>query len=60
MNKSCMVRVQEGDLVRNLWISEGSYRFFQQLSYIACSPQGNGSGVWKKKWFNKGNIISKE
>jgi hypothetical protein len=25
-----------------LWISEGSYHFFRQLSYIACSPQGNG------------------
>jgi hypothetical protein len=37
-----VVKVQEGDLIRNLWISEGSYRFFWQLSYIACSSQGNG------------------
>jgi hypothetical protein len=36
------VKVQEGDLIQNLWISEGSYRFFHQLSYIACSPQGDG------------------
>jgi hypothetical protein len=42
MNQSCMVKVQEGDLIQNLWISEGSYRFFRQLSYIVCSLQGDG------------------
>jgi hypothetical protein len=40
MNQSCMVKVQEGDLVRILWISEGSYRFFQQLSHILVPPRG--------------------
>jgi hypothetical protein len=28
MNKSCMIKTQEGDKTQNLWISEGSYRFF--------------------------------
>jgi hypothetical protein len=42
MNKGCMVKIQEGDLIQNLWISEGYYRFFRQLSFIACSPAGNG------------------
>jgi hypothetical protein len=42
MGKSCLVNVQEGDLIQNLWISEGSYCFFRQLSYIACSPKGDG------------------
>jgi hypothetical protein len=42
MGQSCMVKVQEGDKIQNLWISEGSYRFFRQLSFIACSPQGDG------------------
>jgi hypothetical protein len=42
MGQSCMVKIQEGDKIKNLWISEGSYRFFRQLSYIACIPQGNG------------------
>jgi hypothetical protein len=37
-----MVKIQEGDKIQNLWISEGSYRFFRQLSYIACTPQGDG------------------
>jgi hypothetical protein len=41
MNQSCMVKVQEGDIIQNLWITEGSYRFFRQLSFIACSPEGN-------------------
>jgi hypothetical protein len=39
--QSCMVKVQEGDLIQNLWISEGSYRFFRQISYISCSPKGD-------------------
>jgi hypothetical protein len=42
MGQSCMFRVQEGEKIQNLWISQGSYRFFRQLSYIACSPQGDG------------------
>jgi hypothetical protein len=42
MNQSCMMKVLEGDIIQNLWISEGSYRFFRQLSFIACSPEGNG------------------
>jgi hypothetical protein len=42
MGPSCMVRIQEVELTQNLWISEGSYQFFRQLSYIACSPAGNG------------------
>jgi hypothetical protein len=42
MGQSCMVKIQEGEKIQNLWISEGSYRFFRQLSYIACSPQGDG------------------
>jgi hypothetical protein len=37
-----MVKVQEGDIIQNLWITEGSYRFFCQFSFIACSPEGNG------------------
>jgi hypothetical protein len=37
-----MVKVQEGDLIQNLWISEGSYQFFCQLSFIACIHQGDG------------------
>jgi hypothetical protein len=41
MGKSCMGKVREGEKVQNLWISEGSYRFFRQLSYVACSPQGD-------------------
>jgi hypothetical protein len=41
MGQSCMVRIQEGELIQNLWISEGPYRFFRQLSHIACSPAGN-------------------
>jgi hypothetical protein len=40
MGQSCMVRIQEGKLTQNLWIFEGSYRFFRQLSYIACSHAG--------------------
>jgi hypothetical protein len=36
------VKVQEGEKIQNLWISKGSYRFFKQLSYIACIPQGDG------------------
>jgi hypothetical protein len=42
MGESCMVKVQEGEKIQNLWISQGSYRFFKQLSYIACKPQGDG------------------
>jgi hypothetical protein len=42
MSESCMVKVQEGERIQNLWISQGSYRFFKQLSYIACIPQGDG------------------
>jgi hypothetical protein len=42
MGESCMVKVQEGEKIQNLWISQGSYRFFKQLSYIACIPQGDG------------------
>jgi hypothetical protein len=42
MGQSCMVKIQEGDKIQNLWISEGSYRFFKQLSYIACVPQWDG------------------
>jgi hypothetical protein len=42
MRRSCMVKIQEGDKIQNLWISKGSYRFFRQLSYIACLPQGDG------------------
>jgi hypothetical protein len=41
MSQSCMVKIQEGEKIQNLWISECSYRFFRQLSYIACSPQGD-------------------
>jgi hypothetical protein len=37
-----MVKTLEGDKIQNLWISEGSYRFFRNLSYISCSPQGEG------------------
>jgi hypothetical protein len=37
-----MIKTQEGDKTQNLWISDGSYRFFRQLSSIACSPQGEG------------------
>jgi hypothetical protein len=42
MVQSCMVKAQEGDSIQNLWISEGSYLFFCQLSYIACPPLGEG------------------
>jgi hypothetical protein len=42
MGQSCMVKIQEGEKIQNLWISEGFYRFFRQLSFIACSPQGDG------------------
>jgi hypothetical protein len=42
MGQICMVKVQEGEKIQNLWVSEGSYRFFRQLSYIACFPQGDG------------------
>jgi hypothetical protein len=40
MGQSCMVKIQEGEKIQNLWISEGSYRFFRQLSFIACPPKG--------------------
>jgi hypothetical protein len=42
LGKICMVKTQEGDKIQNLWISEGFYRFFRHLSYVACSPQGDG------------------
>jgi hypothetical protein len=40
--ESCMVKVQDCECIQNLFISEGSYRFFRQLSYIACSFQEGG------------------
>jgi hypothetical protein len=42
MNQRCMMKVHEGDIIQNLWITEGLYRFFCQLSFIACSLEGNG------------------
>jgi hypothetical protein len=42
MNQSYVVKVLEGDITQNLWISEGSYHFFLQLSFIACSTEGDG------------------